>query len=217
MLATVDECRRKDTAAIAEHDCAAFKQESRERPGAVAHNDRARNHPTSSVGSSFAFDDDRAAAHAVACALSDRAADNDNATAHSGDFSCQRASQSIACGAADFQHTCFHARSGPWSRIAEHRQAASGHQASGLDADIAVDQELAAFHLLTDVIESITGILNADLLDITRAQSKHIANFDAVTGCLQLDLFDLASCLSGEAVRHKRRQVETLIGPLAKR
>jgi hypothetical protein len=40
------------------------------------------------------------------------------------------------------------------------------------------------------------------LLDITLAQSKHIANFDAMTGCLQLDLFDLASRLAGKDVRH---------------
>jgi hypothetical protein len=70
---------------------------------------------------------------------------------------------------------------------------------------------------LTDVIESIAGIQNADLLNITHAQSKHIAYFDAMTGCLQLDLFDLASRLAGKAVRHQRRKVDTLIGPLAKR
>src|SRR5215470_8966827 len=184
MLAAIDECRRKDTAAIAEHDCPAFKEKPCERPGPLAYNDGAGNHPTSSVGPSLAFDDDRAAAHAVACALPDRAADNDNAAAHSSHFSCQRAAQSIARGAADFQHTRFHARRGPWSGIAEHRQAASRHQASGLDAEIAVDHELPVFHLLTDVIESIAGILNADLLDITCAQSKHIANFDTVAGCL---------------------------------
>jgi hypothetical protein len=165
----------------------------------------------------LAFDDDRAAAHSVARALPDRTADDNDPATHARDFSCQRAAQSIACGSAYFEDTCLHAGGGPWSGIAQHRQPAAGQQTSGLDADIALDYEFAAVHLLADIIEPIAGILNADLLDITRAQPKHIANFDAVTGCLQLDLFDLTSCLTGKAVRHKRRQVETLIGPLAKR
>jgi hypothetical protein len=58
--------------------------------------------------------------------------------------------------------------------------------------------------------------LNANLLDIAHTQSKHIADLDALTGRLQVDLLDLAGRFARKAVRYERRQVETLMRPLEK-
>jgi hypothetical protein len=165
----------------------------------------------------LAFDDDRAAAHTVARALADRAANDNDAATHSGDLSCQRAAQTVACGTAYLENACLHAGGGRWACIAEHRKPAPGHQTPGLNADIALDQELASVHRLTDIIEPIAGALNVDLFDIASAYSKHVTDPNALTGCLQFDSFDIAGCLIGEDLRHERRKIKTLIGSLAKR
>jgi hypothetical protein len=162
-----------------------------------------------------AFDDDRAAAHSVARAVPDRTADHDDPATHARDFSRQRAAQSIACCSAYFKDTCLHAGGGPWSGIAEHRQPAAGHQAAGLDADITLDYELAAVHRLADIIEPIATTLNADLLNIACAYSKDICKVDRAMAGLQFHSFDLADRFAGKGVRHKRRQVETMIKSLA--
>jgi hypothetical protein len=84
-----------------------------------------------------------------------------------------------------------------------------------LDTDIALDQDFSAVHLSTDIIEPIARALNADLFGIAHAQLKEIANFDAATRRLQVDLLDLVCRFARKALRYERRQIEPLIGTAA--
>ena len=71
--------------------------------------------------------------------------------------------------------------------IAADRQAAAGHQAAGLDADIALDFDLAAGHAGADPVEPVAGALDADVLRVAHAQPKSSPTVTRIARRLQLD------------------------------
>lgn len=217
MLAAIDECWGYRTAAGTEDNGAALHEKAGKRAGFLPYNKCAGDHSAAGVGSGFALDDDGAPAHPVAGALAGAATDDDYAAAHSGDLSGQWAAEPLVSGAEDFDHAALHAGRGPGAGITAESQAAARHQSPRLDADIAIDEKLAAGHGLADMVEAVAGTLDANLLGVAHAHPEDLGDIDAHACRLQLDPLDLRGGLAGKVMRDKRRQVEPLLGTLAQR
>ena len=115
----------------------------------------------------------------------------------------------------DFHLPALHAGSGPPPCIAIDDQTTIRHQPAGLVADIAFDDDLAAGHVLSDLIEAIGAALDANALRVAGAHTEDVADGNALPPGLQFELADLGGRLVGQTMRDERGKIEPLvrIGP----
>src|SRR5690242_11415204 len=165
-----------------EYDGAAPHQISGQRTGSPPHHQRACDHAAAHMGARLSLDDDRAAPHAVAGTIAGVAIDEDDTAAHACHFSGERAAEAVSNRAGDLKLPTLHPGCGPGAGAAGNQQPAAGHQTPGLNADVAVDDDLAVAHLVTDHIETIAIALDANGIRLAHAQAKHVADADAAAG-----------------------------------
>src|SRR6476619_5620789 len=135
--------------------------------------------------------------------------------AHPRHLASERAPDPIAGRARNLHLPALHAGSGPPPCIAIDDQTTIRHQPAGLVADIAFDDDLAAGHVLPDLIEAIGAPLNANALRVAGAHPEDVADGHALPPGLQFELADLGGRLVGQTMRDERGKIEPLvrIGP----
>jgi hypothetical protein len=96
-------------------------------------------------------------------------------------------------------------------------QAAAAHRTAGFDPDIAIDDEFAAGHAVPHEVQSIAGVLDPDLPGVSGAHAKYISHGKVVPRGVDRRPLDVGDRLAGQQMRHQRRQIEALIGPMSER
>src|SRR5258708_17435112 len=108
--------------------------------------------------------------------FADLASAHDDPPAHPRHLANERAAEPIAGRARNFHLSALHARSGPPPCIAIDDQTTIRHQPAGLVADIAFDDDLAAGHVLSDLIEAIGAALDVNALRVAGAHAEDVAD-----------------------------------------
>jgi hypothetical protein len=93
-------------------------------------------------------------------------------------------------------------------------QTPAAHQSTGFDPDVAIDDDFAAAHAMSDKVETIARPLDPDLLGVSGPHPKYIADRETMPRRVDRRLLDFRDRPAGQQVRQQRRQIEALVGPM---